>query len=141
AQVAPFFDSRVVVDKREGDAVVAGATVIRGRLRVSATFTGAERAWLRQTSAAARAFGAPPLVSLARRVVERGAPIAAILVGGAVFASNGSWADVVVSACAAAYVLGASPAVGAAALAHTRGALAAQRRGIVYKSAASFDTA
>jgi P-type Cu+ transporter len=141
AEIAPWLDSHVVVDKREGDAVVAGSAILRGRLRITATFTGAERAWLRHGAAAARAFGAPPPVLLARRFVERGTPVAALVVAGAVYAGNAAWSDVAIAACAGAHALATGAAVAAAALAHLRGGLAAQQRGIVYKDALAFDTA
>ena len=142
AEVAPWIDSPVVLTKREGDAVVAGAAVISGRLRVRATFAGADRAWLKLgQSSSTRIDVAAPLVVLARRTVERGAPIAALLVGGATYASNGGWPDVVIAASAGAYAAAGFAAIAAAAIAHARGHLAAQRRGIVYKDAAAFDAA
>ena len=142
AEVAPWMDSPIVLKKREGDAVVAGATIVSGRLRVTATFTGAERAWLKLgQSQAARVDVAAPLVALARRTVERGAPIAALLVGGATYANNGAWPEVVIAASAGAYAIAGFAAIAAAALAHARGHIAAQRRGIVYKDADAFDAA
>jgi cation transport ATPase len=141
-EVLPWLESPLLVEKKEGDAVVAGAELVSGRLRVNATFSGTERAWLRLSeSPVARVEVAAPLVALLRRAVERGAPAAAALVAGAVYAENGSWLDVVVAACAGGYALAASAAVSGAALSHARGHLAAQRRGIVYKDAAAFDAA
>ncbi len=142
AEVAPWMDSPVVLTKREGDAVVAGASVISGRLRVTATFAGPDRAWLKLgQSQSARIDVAAPLVVLARRTVERGAPIAALLVGGATYAMNGGWPEVVIAASAGAYAAAGFAAVAAAAIAHARGHLAAQRRGIVFKDADAFDAA
>lgn len=142
AEVAPWVDSPVVLAKREGDAVVAGATILSGRLRITATFAGADRAWLKLgQSNAARVDVAAPLVALARRTVERGAPIAAVLVGGATYANNGGWPEVVIAASAGAYAVAGFAAVAAAAAAHARGHIAAQRRGIVYKDADAFDAA
>lgn len=159
AQVAPWLDSPSLLEKTEGDAVVAGAVVMTGRLRVNATFSGAERAWLRlaPTSPSAPAESgepdaaserpkyavdvAAPLVALFRRIVERGAPAAALVVAGVVYADNGSWIDVALAGCAGAFALAASAAVSSAALAHARGHAAAQRRGIVYKDPDAFDTA
>ncbi len=142
AEVAPWLDSPVVLSKREGDAVVAGASIASGRLRITTTFAGPDRAWLKlgQTSAT-RIDVAAPLVSLARRTVERGSPIAALLVGGATYANNGGWPEVVIAASAGAYAAFGLGAVATAALAHARGHVAAQRRGIVYKDAEAFDTA
>ncbi len=142
AEVAPWMDSPVVLTKREGDALVAGGTVISGRLRVTATFAGADRAWLKLgQSPSARIDVAAPLLVVARRTVERGAPIAALLDGGATYAMNGGWPEVVIAASAGAYAAAGFAAVAAAAIAHARGHLAAQRRGIVYKDADAFDTA
>jgi cation transport ATPase len=141
-EVVPWAESPVVMEKRDGDAVVAGASVVSGRLRVTATFTGAERAWLRLASAAAsRIDVASPIVALARRSVERGAPAAALVVAGAAYANNGTLGDVIVAACAGAYAVAASAAVVAAGLAHARAHLSAQRRGIVYRDATTFDGA
>lgn len=141
-EVAPWLDSPVVSERREGDAVVAGATVTSGRLRVTATFSGTERAWVRLAhSSSARVDVAAPVVATARRFIERGAPLCALVVAGAVYANNGTWADVVVAATAGAFALGATAATAAAALAHARGHTAAQRRGIVYKDAIAFDAA
>ncbi|MDB4942460.1 MAG: Lead, cadmium, zinc and mercury transporting ATPase, partial [Labilithrix sp.] len=103
AEVAPWLDSPVVLVKREGDPVVAGATVLSGRLRVTSTFAGGDRAWVRlHQLASARIDVASPLVVLARQTAERGAPIAALLVGGATYANNGTWPDVLVAASAGA---------------------------------------
>lgn len=135
ADVAPWLESPALLRKGEGDAVVAGAVVVSGRLRINTTFAGADRAWLRRIDLTA------PLVQFARRAVERGAPIAAGIVAAAVYADNGSRLDVVVSAASAGLVLGSFAAVGAAGLAHARGHAGAQRRGIVYKDANAFDAA
>ncbi|MBX3225629.1 MAG: cation-translocating P-type ATPase, partial [Labilithrix sp.] len=149
AEVAPWLDSPLLVQKGEGDAVVAGAVVVSGLVRVNATFSGAERAWLRLTQAASSRpdagastiEAAAPLVAFVRRFVERGAPAAGVLVGGAVYANNGSWLDVAIAACGGGHALAAAAGVSAAALAHARGHAAAQRRGIVYKDADAFDAA
>ena len=148
AEVAPWHDRRCSCRRRK-DAVVAGAVVVSGRLRVNATFSGAERAWLRlsqpaspRADLASNAIeAAAPLVVFVRRFVERGAPAAALLVAGAVYADNGSWLDVALAACGGGHALAAVACVSAAALAHARGHAAAQRRGIVYKDADAFDAA
>ncbi len=149
AEVAPWLDSPSLVHKSEGHAGVAGAVVVSGRLRVNATFSGGERAWLRLTQSvssrndpAARPIEATaPLPAFVRRFVERGAPAASVLVAGAVYANNGSWLDVAIAACGGGFALAAAAAVSAAALAQARGHAAAQRRGIVYKDAEAFDAA
>jgi cation transport ATPase len=148
AEVAPWLDSPALVHKKEGDAVVAGAVVVSGKLCINATFSGSERAWLRLTQPEAsrsdttRAIEtSAPLAAFARRALERGAPAAAVLVAGAVYANNGSWPDVAIAGCAGGYALAAVAAVSAVALAHARGHATAQSRGIVYKDAEAFDAA
>ena len=135
AEIAPWLESPIVSSKREGDSVVAGATVTSGRLRVTATFTGADRAWLRRVDVAA------PLVVLARKNALRAAPVSALLVAGATYASNGALADVLLAGVAGSFVAASLSGASAAAIAHARGHLAAQRRGIVYKDAVAFDDA
>src|SRR5205085_1298381 len=108
--------------------------VVSGRLRVSTTFSGNERAWLRLTqSTASRIEVAAPLVTFVRRAVERGAAVTGVVVAGAVYADNGGWLDVIMAGCGGGYALAAVVGVSAAALAHARGHVTAQRRGIVYK--------
>ena len=139
-EIAPWLDASVVVQRREGDAIVAGASLVSGRIRVTATFSGAERAWLRP----ARSHAAPrtaPLLAFGKRAIERGAPLAAFVVAGMAYANHATWAEVVMAACAGAFALAAVSGITAAALAHARGHLSAQRRGIVYKDAEAFDTA
>jgi P-type Cu+ transporter len=143
AQVVPWLDSPAIGRRAEGDAVVAGAVVASGTLRVTATFSGAERAWLRLAGehGASRIEATAPLVAYGRRAIERGAPVVAIVVGAAIYASNGSWLDVIVAAASGGFGLAAIAALGAAATAHARGHAVAQRRGIVYKDAIAFDAA
>lgn len=142
ADVAPWVDAPIVLAKKEGDAVVAGAMVVSGRLRVNTTFSGAERAWLKLAcDPVARIDVAAPIVTAARRLVERGAPVVGLVVAVAVFASNGAWLDVVVAACAGAFGVGIASAVAVVALSHGRAHLGALARGIAYKDASAFDTA
>lgn len=139
-EVVPWLDAPVVVEKKEGEPIVSGASLVSGRLRVTATFSGAERAWLRPARSHA-SRGTAPLVAVGKRAIERGAPIAGLVVAGLAYANNGSWTEVVMAACAGGYALAAIGGISAAALTHARGHLAAQRRGIVYKDPETFDTA
>jgi len=142
AIVSPWLDSLAEMPKRDGDAVVAGARVISGRLRATTTWAGQDRAWVRLALAPAlRVDVASPIARGLRAVVERGAPVAAVLVALAAFASNAGPREIVVAACAAAIAFGARGAVAVAALHHARGQLAALGHGIVYKDASAFDEA
>lgn len=142
ADVAPWIDSPVVLRKKEGDAVVAGATVLDGRLRLSATFTGNERAWRKLDHPRdGRAHAVAPFVLFTKRVAERGVPVLALIVAATTYVNHGSWLDVLFAVCAGTFVLGAQAAVAASALSHARGHVAAFRRGVVYRDARSFDVA
>ena len=142
ADVVPWLESTSLVRKREGDPIVAGASVVLGKLVVRTTFSGAERAWLKLTSVRyARIEDAAPLVRMSRRTIERGSPIAALLVGAGIFASNGSLFDVAIAACAGAFGIAAVAGVSVAAYGHARAHASAQRRGILYRDAGAFDVA
>ncbi len=142
ADVVPWLDSALLVRKREGDPIVAGATLSSGRLVLTTTFSGAERAWLRLANMRyARIEDAAPLVRTARRFVERGSPIAALLVGVGIYASNGSPLDIAMAACAGGFGLAAASAVSLAANGHARAHALAQRHGILYRDARAFDVA
>jgi Cu+-exporting ATPase len=142
AVVTPWLDASVEVEKGEGDPVVAGARVVKGRLRVTTTWAGHDRAWSRLAlDPRLRADVASPLARIARLVADRGAPVAAVLVAIAVYAGNAGGPEVLAAACAAAVALGARGAVGMVALHLARGQLNALSHGIVYKDAASLDDA
>ncbi len=141
-EVAPWLDATTVLEKREGDPVVAGATLLRGRVRVRATSTAGERAWLRLAEpASSRIDVAAPLVVLGRRAVARAAGVSAALVASAVYASHGSWSEILTAACSGGLLLGASAAAASAGLAHARGQIVSLRHGIVFKDANAFDVA
>src|SRR6185369_15012452 len=91
AIVRPWLDAVTEVKKGEGDSVVAGARVVSGRLRLMTTWASGERAWARLSAARApRLDVAAPIARLTRRVLERGTPVAAAVVGAAAFASDGT---------------------------------------------------
>ncbi len=145
AEVIPWLDSQILLEKRKGDAVVAGATVLSGRLLVEATSTRDERAWLR----AGRPHGGPgssvavaaPMVVRVLRVLVLGMPLAAVLVGSATYAGNEAWPDVVIAASAGAYAVAGFASATAVSMAYAFGLREAQRRGITYRDAAAFDAA
>ena len=82
ARVVPWLGARVEVARREGDPLVAGARVVSSRLRMTTTWSGRERAWVKLLSVpSARIDVAAPTARVLRQTVERGVPVAAILVG------------------------------------------------------------
>lgn len=139
ADVTPWLDARASAHLAEGHPIVAGARVVSGTLRVATTSAGDDRAWAASVTGAA--VEAAPMIELARRVVERGAPIAAVLVGVAVWATGARWLDVLASVSAGAFAAGVAAAVGAAASVHAHARVSALGRGIVYRGAASLEDA
>jgi cation transport ATPase len=110
-------------------------------LRINATFTADERAWLRLGHAGIRVESGAPLVALTRRILERSVPVLALLAAAVTYAGNGRWPEVLVFASIGAYAFSAFSALAAAGVSHARGVIEAQRRGVVYKNAAAFDAA
>ena len=142
ATVTPWLDAPIEMKKAEGDAVVAGARVIAGRLRMTTTWSGLDRAWAKLTlSPALRIDVAAPAARAARMALERGAPVAAALVGVAAFASNASSVEVLAAASAAALAFGAKGMAAALGLHYARAQMGALASGIVYKDARAFERA
>jgi P-type E1-E2 ATPase len=142
AVVLPWAEAPADMPKREGDAIVAGAQVVRGSLRVTTTRAGADRAWLRLTlSKKSGVDVASPLVVAARRGAMIGAPLSAVLAGVAGIATGQSAPETLAAAAAAAMAVGAAGPAIAASVRHARGQLAALKHGILYRDASAFDRA
>jgi cation transport ATPase len=142
AAVVPWLGARTEVVKREGDPVVAGTRVVSSHLRLTTTWSGRERAWVKLSSAAASRVevGAPTARAL-RHTVERGAPLAAALVGVAAFAASATVVEIVAAACAGAIAFAAKAVVSVVSLHYARGHLDALASGITYKDARAFERA
>jgi cation transport ATPase len=142
ARVIPWLDAKVEVVKREGDPVVAGARVLSSRLRMTTTWSGRERAWVKLLSvASARIEVAAPTSRVLRHTVERGVPCAALLVGLATFAASATPAEVLAAMSAAAMAFGAKALVSIAGLHFARAHLQALASGITYKDPRAFERA
>lgn len=142
ATVTPWLGAPHDVSKREGDAVVAGARVVSGRLRLTTTWSGLDRAWTKLALAPSlRVDVAAPLARLVRTTIERGAPIAAALVAVAAFAANASPIEIAAAACAAAAAFGAKGTSAIVSLHYARAQLAALASGVIYKDARAFERA
>jgi Cu+-exporting ATPase len=142
AVVIPWEGAPLEATKQEGDAVVAGARVVSGALRVTTAWSGVDRAWMRAcTSPAARADVSAPIARFARLLLERGALGAAALVAVAAFVVGGGWIEALAAACAAAVAFGPRGVVAAVALVHARGQMRALAHGVTYKDARAFDRA
>jgi Cu+-exporting ATPase len=128
--------------RRDGDAVVAGAKVARGRLRGTCTWAGDDRAYARLVLDPRRRGDAlAPLARASRVLVERWAVAAAFV--GAIFALLAKRSAVEIAMTGAAlYAAFAAAVTGTIVAVHvSRGILLALRRGIVYRSADAWDRA
>ncbi len=142
ARVIPWLGARVEVTKREGDPLVAGARVVSSRLRMTTTWSGRERAWVKLLSVpSARIDVAAPTVRILRHTVERGVPVAALLVGVATFATNATAVEVLAAMSAAAMAFGAKALVSLVGLHFARAHLSALESGITYKDPRAFERA
>ncbi len=140
--VVPWLDAPNDMNKHEGDAVVAGASVVRGSLRITTTWSGADRAFCRLAlSPTARLDVQAPLARIARIVSRQGTPLCGVLAAAAAFANNAPLSVAVAVGSATVFGLMAESAAAAVGLAHARAHLRAQRTGVVYRDALSFDLA
>jgi cation transport ATPase len=142
ACIVPWLDARDEVVKREGDAVVAGARVRSRQLRLIATWSGRDRAWTRLFGLETGCIDANATTARAlRHVVERGAPLAALLVGIAAFVSGATAVEILAAMCAAVTAFAAKAAASVVALHFARAHLDALANGITYKDPRAFERA
>lgn len=142
ARVIPWLDAPGETTKKEGDAVVAGSRLLSSRLRLRTTWSSRERAWVKLLSSSrARIDVAAPTPRWLRFGVERGAAVAALLLGLAAFAANAAPVEIVASMCAGAIAFGARGAVAFVALHYARAHLEALGAGITYKEPRAFERA
>lgn len=134
--VLPWAGATTGARRRAGDAVVAGATVVRGRLRGTCTWSGLDRAYLRVVSdPRRRADAMSPVAQASRALVERWS-IAAAFIGAVSAAVAGRPLVEVAMTAAAVHAALANVVTGAIAGVYVaRGVLLALRRGITYRSA------
>ncbi len=142
ARVVPWQGARTEVVKREGDPIVAGARVVTSRLRVITTWSGRERAWAKLLAPTdGRLDVASPTPRTLRITVERGAPIAAAVLGLAAFGANSTPVQILAAMCAGAVAFGARGVASFVALHFTRAHLEALASGIAYKDPRAFERA
>ncbi len=141
-EVLPWIGATTPTRRRTGDAVVAGARVVRGRLRGVCTWAGSDRSYARVIlDPRRRADALAQIAQASRHLAERWAIVAAAI--GAVSAIIARRNPIEIALTALAVHAALSTAV-IAAIASThvaRGILLALRRGIVYKSADAWDRA
>jgi cation transport ATPase len=141
-KVAPWLGAKTVVDRGEGDHLVAGARLVEGRLRAVAAWTGHDRAWMRLTNdPRRRADLFAPMARAGRLSAERAAPLVAGLAALAAYAEDQSTFTIIMFAAAAQAALANTGVAQLGALSVMDSVLSALRRGIVFKSADALDRA
>lgn len=141
AVVSPYVDATMDVPKRDGDVVVAGARVLQGTLRITASFGGNERAFARALAERGRADVSAPLVRIAARGAREGGLVVLGLVALATYGAGATLWAALGNGFAAMLALGASGVAGAVAVEHARAHLRALGHGIVYRDAVAFERA
>lgn len=142
AVVIPWIGATDPLRRREGDAIVAGARVISGRLRVRATYVGLDRAWARLTiDARRRADVYARIAVLSRTIAERGGLLAMLLAGFAALVNGEPAAQIALSAIAAYAAITTATVAAMAAVHVARGVLEGLRQGIAYRTASDWDRA
>lgn len=142
ARIIPWLDARREIVRRDGDPILAGARVLSSGLRLTTTRSGRDRSWVKLLSSpATRIDVASPTARTLRLTVERGAPLAAIVVGVAALAANASPVEVLASMCAGAIAFGSKAASSSVALHFARAHLEALANGVIYRDARAFERA
>lgn len=141
-EVLPWIGATTTARRRDGDPVIAGASVVRGRLRGACTFAGGDRAVARVLlDARRRADALAPIAQAARGLTERWAFVAAMIAAVSAFVAGRTPVEIAMIAVAVLAAL-TTAVTGAIASVHVaRGILLGLRRGIVYKSADAWDRA
>ena len=142
AVVVPWLFATESTKRREGDALLAGAKVITGSIRVRATYTGFDRAFARLTLDPRRRADVHARVArVARAVATRGGVVAMLLAGLAAIANGETGFRIALSAIAA-YASITTAAVGSMAAVHVgRGVLEGLRRGVSFRGPGDWDRA
>lgn len=141
-EVLPWIGAQTPVRRRAGDPVIAGATVTRGRLRGACTWAGVDRAVARVLlDPRRRADALAPIARASRALTERWAFAAAAIAALSAFVAGRSPVEIAMTAVAVLAGLSTAVAASIASVHVARGILLALRRGIIYKSADSWDRA
>lgn len=141
-EVLPWIGATTRARRRDGDAVVAGARVVRGRLRGVCTYSGFDRAFARVLlDPRRRADALAPAARGPRSLAERWAFAAAAASAISSLALGHGALEVVMVAISVHAGL-ATAVIGSLAAVHVaRGILLGLRRGITYRSADAWDRA
>lgn len=140
--VLPWVGATTPAKRRSGDSVIAGARVVRGRLRGVCAWAGNDRAFARVLlDPRRRADALAPVAHAARSLAERWSAAAAVIGAVAALVAHRSPIEVAMIAIAVHAALATSVTAGVPSVHVARGILLGLRRGIVYKSADAWDRA
>jgi len=141
-EILPWIGATTPARRREGDAIVAGAQVVRGKLRGVCTWAGLDRAYARVLIDPRRRADVLAQISHASRLLaERWAVVAAVIGAFSAVLARRNPTEVLMIAAAVHGAL-CTPIIASIAATHVaRGILLGLRRGIVYKSADAWDRA
>lgn len=141
-EVLPWIGATTPARRRTGDPVVAGARVVRGRLRGICTWAGHDRAFARMlVDPRRRADTLAPIAQASLALAERWALVAAIIGAAAAAVAHRNAIEIAMTTIAVHAALATSVIASIAATHVARGILLGLRRGIVYKSADAWDRA
>ncbi|EYF05578.1 Lead, cadmium, zinc and mercury transporting ATPase [Chondromyces apiculatus DSM 436] len=141
-EVLPWLGATTPVRRRAGDPIIAGATVVRGRLRGACTWTGMDRAVARVLlDPRRRADALAPIAGASRALTERWAFAAAAIGALSAFVAGRPPVEIAMATVAVLAALTTAVAASITSVHVARGILLALRRGIVYKSADAWDRA
>ncbi|WP_437609529.1 HAD-IC family P-type ATPase [Sorangium sp. So ce834] len=141
-EVLPWIGATTPARRRDGDPVVAGATVVRGRLVGACTFSGGDRAVARVLlDVRRRADALAPIAQASRALTERWAIGAAVIGALSAFVAGRTPVEIAMTAAAVLAALATAITASIASVHVARGILLGLRRGIVYKSADAWDRA
>jgi Cu+-exporting ATPase len=142
ARVLPWLGAKSQVERREGDSLVAGATVIEGTLRAIVGWAGHDRAWMRLTHDPRRRVDLHgKSARLGRNLAEKAAPFAAGFAALLAFAGSGSSPSVLLLGIASFAALAQAGTAEIGSLQLMRAVLSALGRGVAFRSADALDRA
>jgi cation transport ATPase len=140
--VLPWLGAATPARRRAGDPIVAGARVIRGKLRATVTWAGLDRAFARVLFDPRRRVDAlAPVTRASRSLAERWAPVAAVAAAAAAFFLHHTHVEVAMTFAAVQGGLATCIIGGLSGVYVARGVLLALRRGITYRSADAWERA
>ncbi|MCC6558697.1 MAG: HAD-IC family P-type ATPase [Polyangiaceae bacterium] len=141
-EVLPWIGATTPARRRAGDPVIAGATVVRGRLRGACTWAGGDRAVARVLiDPRRRADALAPIAQASRALTERWALAAAAIGALSAFVAGRNPVEIAMTAVAVLAALSTAVTAAIASVHVARGILLGLRRGIIYKSADAWDRA